>query len=188
MGAPRPIRAQMGALSDGEATALLARYGGSVTRFVRRKYGWLGSSVDDLVQVAKVAICEAHVTFRESRPMTAQSWTWRVVRWRVDEAAALEQQQRERGGIPDQEAITAAVANGRSDPDHAIERQIVLDGMAYLEARETTVVNARLRAETFQEIGARLGISHSVAHRAYNRAVRQLQEYAEHGAPEDPEV
>jgi RNA polymerase sigma factor (sigma-70 family) len=88
--ARRSVRLDMGAVTKQVVTVLLEEYE-DVVRFVAAKLAKRARKsaildADDLVQVGRIALIEALITFRDDRGMKFRSWVSRVVHWRCQEA------------------------------------------------------------------------------------------------------
>lgn len=173
--AKRDVRVDMSSCDEPTARRLLEEY----TPLVQRMVGdFHGLDTDDLVAVGKIAVIEAHVTFRESRAIPRRSWTTTVIRWRmavaVDRTLVL---QRLETPLDDGDPIT----NGHHDPEKAFLREVLTELMGHLSPRHQAVLEGRLRGETMEEIGDMLGLGRSRVEQEEKAAWAVMRKLAEDG-------
>lgn len=134
-----------------------------------------GIEVDDLRSIAAMAVLEAHLTYAQGASASPKTWTRRVLRWRLDEAA----RRSERPETPT--ADMDAVLNGRS-PERAMltaERMIWLQSaVSTLPPRRAAIVVATLHGEKPGEIAETLGIKSASLQVEKTRTVKCLANMA----------
>ena len=166
--------ARPGRISDAQAAELLERFMPAVRAYVAR-YTWVGADqLEDLLQVGRLAVIEAV----QQRPVdlgaAGPAWVDKMVRWRIGDEVRRYVRAQRMSGHTDVETVQPP-PSGRYDPELALLGELLIHGMGLLDPRERTIINARLRRETFQEAADRMSLSVASVHRTYQRAVRKLR-------------
>lgn len=196
LSAKRTVRADLSALSDAEAEALLARYAPIIDAEVRRYAGrtrQLGGvlGLDDLKGIAQVASLEAHLTWRPEGGRSRTNWVGKVIRWRLAEVLqALPREEASAGyELADVEDVFGAHVRVPA-PDARIERvqrrERFEELVGSLSPRRRTIVACYLAGETFAKIAETLGVGLPFVAREYARALQEIREAVENA--DDPLV
>jgi RNA polymerase sigma factor (sigma-70 family) len=189
----REIRAAAAQVDNETAVRLWSEYGVVVRRIARRLYAiaersFIVVTVDDLISIGQVALCEAWTRFHREHPDKTDrgfgQWMQRVVRWRIVES--LEQLRPE--GLTS--AMRADSHNGAlhdragpfEDPADALHRRELRawlrSALGQLDSRESILVIAVMNGESLTEAGASLGIGKTRAHQEHERAMVKLRRLA----------
>jgi RNA polymerase sigma factor (sigma-70 family) len=169
-----PTKISFNRLSEATTKDLLMRYGALVQAVasarIRMSYG---CCVEDLVSVGQIAILEAHVTYKPTLDCTQDTWTKRVVRWRIAEEAARYVER----PLP-KATDTERMSNGLA-PDKLYDRAFAREAIGVLDPRRAAILQCRLHGYTCEEIGTQLGISASRVSTEEHRALEQLRVWAD---------
>lgn len=174
MAGHRDVRINMRRVEPATASALIAKYTPYVQWIAGRTFG----DTDDLVQVGRIAVIEAHLSWLGSGGASRKTWTRRVVRWRVAEAA-----QRARDDAQPDEDIDR-YPNGL-DPEEAYVRAHARESVGMLSHRQRNVIDARLRGHTFAEIRGMIGVSAQQAEQDEKIGFARLRTWANKDADVD---
>ena len=168
--------------AHGNAIAIMAR------RFhTRAKRAFLITTYEDLLDVGRMALCEAWARFPEGHPSGEgglHSWIERIARWRMAEALA---ELRPEGLSVDVRADShnGALYNCPAEVEHTEDklqreqlRAWLRKQLGRLPARQATLVIAVMNGETYEEAGATLGISKTRASQEYHAGLTALQSAA----------
>lgn len=166
--ARKEVRANMSAITDPQARALLSEHARIVDR-IAGDYPF--HDADELRAVGSVAVLEAFVTHEPARA-PLRSWITTTVRWRIGEVVQREVSRLDRPRI---EEAPEPLTNGRHDPERRFQLDEIIELLPYLTPQHAVIITARLRGETFEEIGKSLGFSASNAHEQHGIGVAQLR-------------
>lgn len=170
------LRVNLGAIGDQRARQLLAQYSGLVERIARGHAGGR-HDVDDLRSAARIGVLEAAVTFDPRKNVPEPNWVALIVRQRVRAVV-----QSARSWHETREEVAAEpLTNGRHDPEGLMLRRALFAYLSLLPPRESVILSARLRGETFAEISEACGINISNAQRAAERALARIRQWIESG-------
>lgn len=172
MNPERVARVDLSHLTDREAREVLDEYAPIVHREAAR-VAWVpmsGLDVDDLKAIGRLAVLEAHETYRTDRGCSIKTWVQRIVRQRIRESA-----QRESRAVepPRRETTTTGSPEERylaREACRTIEARITT-----LSPRQQTILACRLRGETYASIAASLGVDTSLVHRQHHAALALLR-------------
>jgi len=168
----RDVRRGMGRISASTAQALLREY----AAFLRWLADRLPGESDDLLQIGRVAVMEAYLSWDATQQASRRTWTRKVARWRMAEAAQRITSQ-SADASPDQSLVDSA-PNGL-DPEGAYLRAFARESIGLLSHHQRNVLDAWLRGYTFREIGSQIGVSDTMAHRLKVQAIARLQRWAD---------
>lgn len=196
LSAKRTVRADLSALSDAEAVALLARYAPVIDAEVRR-YGWrsraLGAALgmDDLKATAQIAALEAHLSWRPEGGRSRTNWVGKVIRWRLAEVLQALPGEDAHGELAEVIVEDAFDAHLRAPaPDARLEqaqrRERFETLVGSLSPRRRTIVACYLAGETFAKIAETLGVGHQFVAREYAHAIEEIRKAVENA--DDPLV
>lgn len=188
--ARRNVRVDMRDVSKPVVVALLEQFD-DVVRFVAGKLAKRArkSAIidgDDLVQVGRIALIEALITYRDDRGMAFRSWVSRVVHWRCQEALQVAVDPMDTAQLADdmyEEARTMQFVSlsvfvsgdeGRTIGDTLVDttavcpedaavssqlRGVLYTTVAAMEHRERMVVAADLSGGSGAELGRQVGVT-----------------------------
>ncbi len=146
----RAVNVDLGSIDDSTARRLLDD-AHKLLRVALAKYSMLDQ--DELLQVGRLAVLEAHLTFDGTRDCSWETWRKRVLGWRLAASArAL--------SAPVEEPVEQPT-NGMHDPEVHTFRLELLEVMQQLPPREATILTLRLEGQTFEQIGEAIGITRS---------------------------
>lgn len=171
--AARDVRADMSGIDAKTAQRLLTEYMPMVRAIARTYY----IDQDELLTVGQIAIMEAFVSYKEDADASEKTWVRKVVRWRMKGAVWREMSATDPELFVQDEALT----NGKHDPERNTLRNTLRSAAERLSPRHRTIIDARMRGETYAEIGESLGISTARVHKEAQRAYQELREWAEDG-------
>lgn len=168
------LRVNLGAIGDARARELLDRYSALVER-IARDHG-RAHDLDELLAAARIGVLEAAITF-DPRKVPEPQWVAIIVRQRVRAVVQSAQQWKQ----SHQELASEPLTNGRHDPEGLMLRRALFAYLSLLPPRESVILSARLRGETFAEISEACGISISNAQRSAERALSRIRQWIESG-------
>lgn len=176
----RAARRDLSQIGEAQARALLEEHADAIawsTRYYRAWGAQVGLEMSDLRSLARVAVLEAALSYRDSSAASLRTWVRRNIRWRLVEA--LEGGERPEEPLDEPERVV----NGQS-PEELVARlraigwvRQQIDG---LEVRQRTILACRLEGETMREIAATLGISATRVHQESTEALATLRKRAAH--------
>jgi RNA polymerase sigma factor (sigma-70 family) len=144
----RAVNVDIGSIDDSTARQLLAD-ASKLIRITIAKHSMLDQ--DELLQVGRLAVLEAHMTFDDSRECSRETWRKRVLGWRINESVRAM-------SVPIEEHVDSPT-NGAHDPEMHTLRLELLEIMQKLPPREATILTLRLEGQTFEQIGASIGLT-----------------------------
>jgi RNA polymerase sigma factor (sigma-70 family) len=158
-------RINFSAVDEVTARNLLRDYAQDLRALVGQ-YSWLNvADQADLRSAGQLAVLEGHLSFNGNG--TARGWILTVVRWRLREAFAATHH-------PEILAANPERMNG-ADPEQQFWRATAVRAIGRLSPRHRVIVDGRMRGETFEEIGASIGLSTSAVHRESEKAFSILR-------------
>jgi RNA polymerase sigma factor (sigma-70 family) len=131
---------------------------------------------EELLTVGKIAIMEAFCTYDQATAKGSErTWVRKTIRWRLNGASWREKS----ASDPEIFVRDEAKTNGRHDPEKANLKSEILAALERLPPRQRTILDGRLRGETYQEIAGTLGISHQRVQQEAQTAYTALREWIE---------
>lgn len=158
----------LGSIDSATAARLIGQYMPIVQQVV---LVFPSSEREDLRAVGRVAILEGYLWHEPHKGSNEATWIRKVIHWRIMESVER---------LPEDCGVTgrAEVLDGKEidhNPELGYLKHLVLAGLRHLQPRQQTIVLALLEGETFDEISRSIGISPQATHKAYAKAVRELQ-------------
>jgi RNA polymerase sigma factor (sigma-70 family) len=167
------LRIDLSPIGAARARELLDRYGRLIDQIAR---DFPAADRDDLRSAGRIGVLEAALT-HDPRKAPESQWVGYIVRQRVRAVARsnrLWQHART-------ETAVDPLTNGRHDPEGLMLRRAMLKCIGLLPPRESVILSARLRGETFEEIATACGISVSNAQRAAERGLARIRHWVRTG-------
>lgn len=166
----RRKRLDLGSIDDATARRLFERYL-RIAKSLAPLYP--GVEREELLSAARIAILEAHLSFREGAGCNQDTWTRRHIYWRLSEAA------KELRAVGSASLGTdPQVLNGAS-PEQQFWQTTALRAVGRLSPRRQVLISAWIQGETYAEAGATIGVSGPLAHRETHAALEELREILE---------
>jgi RNA polymerase sigma factor (sigma-70 family) len=163
----RKLKFDLGTVDAATARQLLIDHARDV-RLLVRQYNWLNATdLDELKSTATLAVLEGHLTYNGKG--TKEGWIRTVIRWRVREAATDATHQEELLTANPPERMNGA------DPEQQFWRSTAVRALGHLSPRHRIIVDGHMRGETFEEIGASIGLSTQRTHAESQKAFTKLR-------------
>ena len=176
MRAVRAVRADLSGVSDADARRVLALVEVTINAELARftTIHLAGMDLDDLRQLARIAVLEAFATHQEARGARFKTWASRIVRWRICEAIQAAQPREEiRAELPEPPALDGEEVLDIREKLHWLE-----EAFGRLTPREKLIIVKRLEGESWKTLSATISINISRAHQVRSNAVARLREEA----------
>lgn len=173
----------MGTVDQATSARLLAEHEPFVLRLCQQDYHW--HDQDELIQVGRIGIIQAHLAYDPKRsallPAEEGAWIhWKVRRLLATAAAGqIKQWEREPLEFRDDVPYTNGIHNPELNQFRREMVQAALVGGAGLSPRHRTILSARARGHTMEQIGTRLGLTRQRVNHEHKKALRLLNEWAE---------
>lgn len=171
-------------VTNADARAYLREQRELINHYIRRAQRWHWDEAE-VRSVVEVAVVEALATYETKHATKLNTWTHRVIRWRLSELRASrrgEHQARQHMVDRDGEEYTIEYASHEPSPEENaahLERMRWLDGaMRVLTPRESAVLAARLNGETGVASGSALGVTRQCVQQHEAHALDKLRRRA----------
>lgn len=156
--------------------------------FVVAERSFIVASLDDLISIGQVALCEAWTRFHREHPDRSVhgfgQWMRRIVRWRIVESISqlrpegltfASRADSHNGGLSEYAAPF-------EDPADALYRRELREwlrkALGQLDIRESALIIAVMNGESLASTGATFGIGRTRAFQEYERAMDKLRRLA----------
>lgn len=166
-----PSRINFKRIDEATANDLLAQYD-QLIRITAKSRAYR-ADLDDLIAVGQTAVLEAHVTYRDDEDCTRDTWTRKVIKWRIAEEAG-----RYTEALLTNPDDTERLLNGMS-PAEQYDRAFAKEAIGVLDPREAAVMYCRLQGYSHTEIASQLGVSRHTVWRSEQKALKQLKVWVE---------
>lgn len=164
---PLPKNLDFSSISDAVAKRLLEKHATDIDVAARR----YGRDHCEFVAIGRIAVLEAHLTYAEGRNCSQETWTKRIIRWRMD------QEMKRIIDIPIDPSTLVDISNGY-EPEELYARAFAREAIGRLDPREATVMWCRLRGFQVKEIASQLGISTKAVWDSEKKALEILHRWA----------